>query len=84
METIKKGSEMRLGKIECCFGYVVDLDDEDMVACARESIIEDVANCHDYGYEASFNILHGKKEEEIFTESDIPDFLKEDDEDLRD
>ena len=39
---------MRLGKVEINYGYVVDLDDEEMVDHAKESIFQDMFNAYKY------------------------------------
>lgn len=62
---------MRLGRIEFNIGYVVDLDNEDMVEHAKEAIYEDVINASQYGI--NFNLK--KDEMDGLTENDIPDFL---------
>jgi len=61
---------MRLGRIEVNFGYVVDLDDEEMVDHAKEAIREDIVVSV-----PPFDILHGKREEETFKKDEIEEFL---------
>ena len=67
---------MRLGRIEFNIGYVVDLDNEDMVAAAKEAIYEDVQNAANEGVRC--NIIHNSKLNKM-TEGDIPSFLLDDD-----
>jgi len=76
-EKHKKETKMRLGRIEFNMGYVVDLDNEDMVWHAKEAIADDVMSVVQGGRSIPLNtITEGK-----FVESDIPDFLLDDDED---
>jgi len=69
---------MRLGRIEFNIGYVVDLDNEDMVKLARDAIYEDVINASRDG--VSFLT---SRDVDGLTKDQIPDFLldNEDDED---
>ena len=73
---------MRLGKVQIIFEYVVDLDNKDMIDYAKESIEEDIVSAirHDGGIygDIPFNILNETMDEcKFLEESDIPDFLKE-------
>tara|TARA_Y100000296_G_scaffold78985_1_gene102391 strand:- start:234 stop:521 length:288 start_codon:yes stop_codon:yes gene_type:complete len=71
---------MRLGKVEINYGYVVDLDNEEMVEQAEACLYEDLLQAY-----KSNEIEHwiGKKEADRFnpaySEDDIPSFLTEDD-----
>lgn len=63
---------MRLGKIVIDTGYVVDLDNEEMVRNATDALYEDVMNAikHDeIGAWITTSTTDG------LLESDIPDFL---------
>jgi hypothetical protein len=71
---------MRLGKVIFDAGYVVDLDDEEMVEAAVISVCEDVYNAVKYGEVSTW--VHVSKEPEVWQEEDIPEFLKNDNEDL--
>ncbi len=65
---------MRTGTISFKREYVVDLDDEDMVAHAKESVYEDVMNS------VKHDSLFGEIEidtDSPCSENDIPDFLLE-------
>lgn len=64
---------MRLGRIEFNIGYVVDLDNDDMVQHAKDAIYEDVINASQDGISFDFK----KDEMDGLTENDIPDFLLE-------
>ena len=62
----------RLGRVEISLGYVVDLDDQDMVDEARECLYEDLMNAYKYDeIGENITIVEDKK----LKESDIPDFL---------
>ena len=71
---------MRLGKVEINYGYVVDLDNEEMVEQAEACLYEDLLQAFKFN-----EIEHwiGKKEADRFnpaySEDDIPSFLTEDD-----
>ena len=65
----------RLGRVEFNIGYVVDLDDENMIDHAKESIYEDILSAFKNGCNLNID-THGHK----FSENDIPEFLIETDE----
>ena len=71
---------MRLGRVTIEHGYVVDLDNEEMVEQAEACLYEDLQQAY-----KSNEIEHwiGKKEADRFnpaySEGDIPSFLIEDD-----
>lgn len=60
---------MRLGRVEYNIGYVVDLDNEDMVDHAKEAIFEDLQSAWKNGF-----VPHIDKDGE-YSENDIPEFL---------
>ena len=72
---------MRLGKVEINYGYVVDLDDEEMVDHAKESIFQDMFNAYKYDNVESYIGVRecGNGDQGIWIENDIPSFLIEDD-----
>ena len=60
-EKHKKETKMRLGRIEFNMGYVVDLDNEDMVWHAKEAIADDVMSVVQGGRSIPLNtITEGK------------------------
>ncbi len=66
---------MRLGRVEYSLGYIVDLDNEEMVQHAKDAIFEDIQAAIKQGqFDWYFEII---KDEGFLTEADIPDFLKE-------
>jgi hypothetical protein len=70
---------MRVGRVEYSLGYVVDLDNKDMVNRAKEAILEDMRNvlsAANSGEEiiAGIDII----KEGDFSEADIPSWLSED------
>lgn len=67
---------MRLGRVFINFSYVVDLDDQDMVHHAIESIHEDIMSYvkRDENPDEAVNI----EEDPSLSEGDIPEFLRED------
>jgi hypothetical protein len=76
---------MRLGKVVIDIGYVVDLDNEEMVGNATDAMYEDVMNAVKYNEVGNwitttdgcyYSALTGG-----LLESDIPDFLLEEVED---
>lgn len=64
---------MRLGRVYIEFSYVVDLDNQDMVDHAVESIHDDIMNYGKYNEGLAVNT----EEKPDLTESDIPSFLTE-------
>jgi hypothetical protein len=69
---------MRTGRIEYSLGYTVDLDNVQMVQHAQDAIIDDVINA--VFRQGSEDILAYITAEEnpSLNQSDIPDFLLED------
>lgn len=63
----------RLGKVIFDLGYVVDLDDADMVDRAKECIYEDIMSA--YKYDEVQNYIEVTEPEGTLKESDIPEFL---------
>ena len=63
-----------LGRVVISAGYVVDLDDEEMVDHAKESLFEDIMNAVKYN-ELGGYIEVDKKPDPDLTEQDIPSFL---------
>jgi hypothetical protein len=70
----KKKPKMKLGKIVLDLSYVVDLNDQDMVDQAKECIYEDIMNA--YKYNEIHNYIEVIESPES-KESDIPEFLLE-------
>ena len=73
---------MRLGKVEINYGYVVDLDSEQMVEQAKLCLFEDMINFYKYDQiEEHIGIRPNQVTEysTTFSEDDIPSFLIEDD-----
>lgn len=69
---------MRLGRISFDFGYVVDLDNPDMVAHAKDAVIEDLAQVvFQKGGSEAVEAAIDVKEDNTLTEADIPEFLKD-------
>ena len=73
---------MRLGKVQVTFEYVVDLNNEDMVDSAKISIAEDIENSVKYDGlllgGKTINIIDETMDEcKFLSQSDIPDFLRE-------
>lgn len=66
---------MRLGRVEMCISYVVDLDDQNMVDHAKESLMEDVTEAvlRD-GLDGWVKIVDARPGD---TEADIEEFLTE-------
>jgi len=67
-----KAKKVKLGKVIFDLGYVVDLNDPDMVAHAKECIYEDIMSAYKYDEVQSYIEVvdaPGAKE------SDIPSFL---------
>jgi len=69
---------MRLGKIIFELGYVVDLDNPDMVAHAKEAILEDLMYAYKNSNEEAYIVTRAANDAK---ESDIPEFLLPHDED---
>lgn len=67
---------MRLGRVYVEIGYLVDLDNKDMVEHATEAIYEDVRQLARDGEE--FDLAVNTKEAPSAKEGDIPSFLTED------
>ena len=73
---------MRLGRVEINYGYVVDLDSEEMVEQAKLCLFEDIINFYKYDEIADHIGIRPNQVTEYsttFSEDDIPDFLMEDD-----
>lgn len=66
---------MRLGRIEIKLGYTIDLDDPEMVAHAKDAILDDIRELykHDDELLALIKIIRIRG----LKESDIPVFLTE-------
>jgi hypothetical protein len=65
---------MRLGRVVIP-GYVVDLDDENMIYYAKEAMLEDLYSAIKYNELPSWITL--EIEPPTLNEGDIPEFLKE-------
>ena len=63
---------MRMGRVQINMGYVVDLNDKDMVQEAIDCLYEDLMTAYKYN-EVGANIRVVK--DETATKSDIPEFL---------
>ena len=72
---------MRLGKIYISTSYVVDLDNESMVDEAKTCMFEDITNAVKYDELASYIKV---KEDISLSEADIPEFLKDVDDEVYD
>ena len=68
---------MRLGKVYFHASYIVDLDDKDMVDHAKDCIYEDVTNSVKYDEVACWIKVEEAPDAD---EGDIPEFMREDDE----
>jgi len=72
---------MRLGKVrlDVTFEYVVDLEDKDMVAHAKECVFEDLGACHRElsGIYGDPEVLIVEEEVSGLSEADIPNFLRD-------
>lgn len=66
---------MRLGKVQIISGYVVDLDNDVMVQHAKDALYDDFDNAIRNPDEFYFMIDYDKDSEK-FNQSDIPEFLK--------
>lgn len=66
---------MRLGKVKIEVSYVVDLDSQNRVRNATESVVEDVHNAVKYGEVGQMVEL--VKDDKGLSEDDIPESLKE-------
>jgi len=65
---------MRLGRVYFSSSYVVDLDNKDMVQQAKDAVYEDVCSANKYD---EMDVWIKSEADEGATESDIPDFLLE-------
>jgi hypothetical protein len=66
---------MRLGKVYISSEYVVNLDDESMVNEAKECMLEDLMNAVKFDELPNWIQV---VEDNSLSETDIPDFLKDD------
>jgi len=64
---------MNLGKVVINLEYVVDLDDEEMVASAQDALYEDLMTAHKHN--GLVNWIGIREGDEGLSESDIPEFL---------
>jgi len=65
---------MRLGRVQVTAGYIVDLDDPDMVLEARDALYDDLMSVYKHD-QLGFAIKSIPAPEA--SENDIPDFLME-------
>lgn len=72
----------RLGRIAFDLGYVVDLDNNEMVEEAKECILEDIHNAIKFGELDQY--LEVQPAPDNATEADIPEFLSHADEEIDD
>ena len=63
----------RLGRIAFDLGYVVDLDNNEMVDEAKECVLEDIRNASKFGELDQY--LEIQPAPDNATEADIPEFL---------
>jgi hypothetical protein len=68
---------MRLGRVHIGAGYIVDLDNPDMVDEAKECLYEDIMNAVKYDELDSYVDV---MEDPTVNEGDIPEFLKHEEE----
>ena len=69
---------MRLGKVIMAHGYVVDLDNEEMVEQAKLCLFEDMLNAYKYDEIADWiGTKEANRFHPTYSEDDIPDFLIE-------
>lgn len=64
---------MRLGRVKFEISYVVDLDDNEMVRLAKNSLYDDLDNIVKYGEYPSTEYI----EDCSLSKDDIPEFLTE-------
>jgi len=69
---------MRLGRVRVSTEYVVDLDNKEMVDHAKDCIVEDINNAIKY-FEV-YGLLEIDTDGHGLEESDIPEFLLENEE----
>jgi hypothetical protein len=69
---------MKLGKVKIELEYIVDLDNQDMVDQAKNALYEDLMNAAKY--EELFDMIEITDEDKTLKETDIPEFLREEDE----
>lgn len=69
---------MKLGKVKIELEYIVDLDNQDMVDQAKNALYEDLMNAAKY--EELFDMIEVTDEDKTLKETDIPEFLREEDE----
>lgn len=72
----------RLGRIAFDLGYVVDLDNNEMVEEAKECVLEDIHNAIKFGELGQY--LEVQPAPDNATEADIPEFLIHADEETDD
>ena len=72
---------MRLGRVEINFGYTVNLDDEEMVEQAKDSLYEDIMDSCENDEIGRHLVVRPNQVTEYSTtlsEGGIPEFLRED------
>jgi len=69
---------MKLGRVEVVLDYIVDLDNPDMVQHAKDAIFSDIGNIYPNDLDT---IIHVNEDGHGLEESDIPEFLREDEDD---
>ena len=72
---------MKLGRVTIDLGYVVDMDNDEMVDRAKQNLYDDIRTL-DNNDELSAWI--GVHEDNTLTENDIPEYLTSDKEDDKD
>jgi hypothetical protein len=68
---------MRLGRV-VIHGYTVDLDNEEMVEHAKTALYEDIMNAVKFNEVG--NYIYIEKERPVLKAEDIPEFLKDEEE----
>ena len=71
---IEKEKKIRLGKVYFSMKYVVDLENKSMVSEAKDCLLEDINSAIKYD---ELHLYIDTIEDESLSEGDIPDFLKE-------
>ena len=75
MARTKKSKTPRLGIVSLGMRYIVDLDDADMVAEAKDCLYEDLMSAYKYDEVGSNIDVRPAKKADKVSVSDIPEFL---------
>ena len=68
---------MKPGKVRFCIEYPVDLDDEEMVAAAKDAIVDDIIGLVFKGGQERLCSVTEEIEDPTVNPKDISDFLEE-------